>query len=482
MGSFAVGCGVSNLPIKNYDPVVFVFLVKNSNKENRTFLLHNDDLYKPFLLPIKGTYNDYGTLENIEKDINVELIEKHYKVNIETLLELVSESGGNVLSKYSPYLKAYDIKKLNLENTSESLLKNGFNLENNDSYEYFYNKEYDIKIENINKNDKFNFDVKYYDITCNGISKQLFISSDFEEGLNFFLYHNFNIILGLENKNDIMLIKEIEQLNGMFVRKEIYDNLTQVYYNDYPCGVFKREDAIKITNVSKLHLTTLGFVEDKEESEEIDFKSMSEEDFMDHIYNMKDKDCLFRKDNIVIEYGDYGSKFIEPKKSGFYNVNDLVKILNKMDYNIDISSLSHLTDSVIDSFKVIEEIKNSYQNKLNRSFMSTLNSVLNDSNSPLFSYRSIKNSKVYTNYLKEQIIEQLNNKQEITFNKELLDSLDDFKYFINSMTAANVLFKPSFCAYQEGSLEMNKYLNKVISSEIKNINKSKDEIYNDLYK
>ena len=151
MGSFAVGCGVSNLPIKNYDPVVFVFLVKNSNKENRTFLLHNDDLYKPFLLPIKGTYNDYGTLENIEKDINVELIEKHYKVNIETLLELVSESGGNVLSKYSPYLKAYDIKKLNLENTSESLLKNGFNLENNDSYEYFYNKEYDIKIENINK-------------------------------------------------------------------------------------------------------------------------------------------------------------------------------------------------------------------------------------------------------------------------------------------------------------------------------------------
>ena len=50
------------------------------------------------------------------------------------------------------------------------------------------------------------------------------------------------------------------------------------------------------------------------------------------------------------------------------------------------------------------------------------------------------------------------------------------------MTAANVLFKPSFCAYQEGALEMNKYLNKVISSEIKNINKAKDEIYNDLYK
>ena len=116
-----------------------------------------------------------------------------------------------------------------------------------------------------------------------------------------------------------------------------------------------------------------------------------------------------------------------------------------MDYNIDISSLSHLTDSVIDSFKVIEEIKNSYQNKLNRAFISTLNSVLNDSNSPLFSYRSIKNSKLYTNYLKEQIIEQLNNKQEIIFNKELLTSLDDsLSCFSIAAFSSACLFLASF--------------------------------------
>jgi hypothetical protein len=60
MGCWFETCAVTNLPIHEGDRIKLIFLFGDHN---------------PWLLPISGEYNDYGCIENIEKDWVTELIE-----------------------------------------------------------------------------------------------------------------------------------------------------------------------------------------------------------------------------------------------------------------------------------------------------------------------------------------------------------------------------------------------------------------------
>lgn len=76
MGSFAYTCAVSGLPIEAGDKVRYMLLTKNPyhNGSENTCYIH--DLWFPRTFPLKGEYNDYGSVENIsdgpEKDIWLE--------------------------------------------------------------------------------------------------------------------------------------------------------------------------------------------------------------------------------------------------------------------------------------------------------------------------------------------------------------------------------------------------------------------------
>ena len=74
MGSWSVYCGISQIAITSGQKCVLLPL-KESMGEYLPYL--------PATLPIFGEYDDYGGIENIEKDENTKLIEEHFDCTIE---------------------------------------------------------------------------------------------------------------------------------------------------------------------------------------------------------------------------------------------------------------------------------------------------------------------------------------------------------------------------------------------------------------
>lgn len=98
MGCFNVAGSVSNLSLGCGDPVVFIPLSPQDRRNKKdgvvtlypeTMIVSNEAarcLYEPRFLAIKGEYNDYGSIENIERDANVEYIEEYFGIDIDTFM------------------------------------------------------------------------------------------------------------------------------------------------------------------------------------------------------------------------------------------------------------------------------------------------------------------------------------------------------------------------------------------------------------
>jgi len=94
MGCFNVSCALSGLSISGGDSCYFIPLIPHEYSKGAvgqgTSFISNDGahgLFGPATLPIKGSYSDYGTLEDPVKDANTERIEKLFKTTIENFLE-----------------------------------------------------------------------------------------------------------------------------------------------------------------------------------------------------------------------------------------------------------------------------------------------------------------------------------------------------------------------------------------------------------
>lgn len=90
MGCFKVNCSISKLPIISETEVVCISLNKSIRLKFESmmdrgnyFLVYPYDYYVPMTLPIIGKYNDYGFIEDIQKDENTETIEKYFNMTIE---------------------------------------------------------------------------------------------------------------------------------------------------------------------------------------------------------------------------------------------------------------------------------------------------------------------------------------------------------------------------------------------------------------
>jgi len=86
MGSFSVYCSISNISITSGQKCVLLPLKKR--KDYETYLP-----YLPATLPIFGEYDDYGSIEQIEKDKNTELIEEHFGVSIDEFTSFIIDGG-----------------------------------------------------------------------------------------------------------------------------------------------------------------------------------------------------------------------------------------------------------------------------------------------------------------------------------------------------------------------------------------------------
>lgn len=77
MGCWSVSCGISNIAITAGHKCVLLPIKENRGSEYGGYL--------PACLPIFGEYDDYGGIENIEKNDNTEFIEVHLGISIEDL-------------------------------------------------------------------------------------------------------------------------------------------------------------------------------------------------------------------------------------------------------------------------------------------------------------------------------------------------------------------------------------------------------------
>lgn len=84
MGSWSVYCGLSKITIKSGDECVLLPLKKND--AYRSYLP-----YLPATLPIYGTYNDYGGLEDIVENDNTKLIEEYFGCTIDKFVGYFTE-------------------------------------------------------------------------------------------------------------------------------------------------------------------------------------------------------------------------------------------------------------------------------------------------------------------------------------------------------------------------------------------------------
>lgn len=90
MGCFECNGGISKLPITYGDKcVLFIGVVPKEDRLNDCMNFGIGFKFTPTCLPIKGTYDDYGRIENIERDKNVEFIESVVEDTIENLIEAI---------------------------------------------------------------------------------------------------------------------------------------------------------------------------------------------------------------------------------------------------------------------------------------------------------------------------------------------------------------------------------------------------------
>lgn len=110
VGSFDVGCGLSNLTIHCGDRAGFLILGKlpeyksDYSSPGKSLIL--DGGYLPFLPPVFGTYDDYGRLRNIALSITTTVLEKLFDRPIEVVMDClmgmrdIYDSYGEIYQNY----------------------------------------------------------------------------------------------------------------------------------------------------------------------------------------------------------------------------------------------------------------------------------------------------------------------------------------------------------------------------------------------
>lgn len=111
MGSFNVGCGISNLAIQQGDDVGFIILTKGTGNERNdpsvgvANFIYGNELFRPYLPPVFGMYGDYGIVEAIEPSKTTEILEAMFSLPVNDIIECITcrrglYSEGEIFERY----------------------------------------------------------------------------------------------------------------------------------------------------------------------------------------------------------------------------------------------------------------------------------------------------------------------------------------------------------------------------------------------
>lgn len=232
MGCFNVACSVSGISIGYGEKVRFIPLLPNNYlRQNvikpRTSLNYSNCYFDPATFPISGTYDDYGSIENIVRDENVEAIEKRYGVDVKSFMDLLQCTRG-LNDRLSEIFQMFAIHKDIFSPSFHSDVKTpmlmlGFKEEVFNEKVFFIHErapEYAARFNGnhliIHKNEEDKKEIVYDGFTSN---------SPIEAVLNGIakltgVYINYH-------KEDMPKIKELHNMSGMFIHEEIYQLLSQ---------------------------------------------------------------------------------------------------------------------------------------------------------------------------------------------------------------------------------------------------------------
>lgn len=139
MGCFGTSGFLSRLPILSGQRVVcFIASVHSDVDIRETY--YPDSIVAPYCLPIHGKYDDYGCVEKIVRDANIEVIEKYFGCDIEKVLKGVERLlyGKTINENIEYWSKDDDWHKKEAEQYKNIIpLENGF-----DDYGFYKNRKY----------------------------------------------------------------------------------------------------------------------------------------------------------------------------------------------------------------------------------------------------------------------------------------------------------------------------------------------------
>lgn len=520
MGCFDVSCGVSNMTIRSGDEAYLLLLIPNSMELDRNDKLSSNvllkptknyvsndgttGLYRPFCLPIKGKYNDYGGLENIKRDWTVKKLEEYFNISIQQILDIIG-SNRDIWDSNSGCLAAYgDGLKIGYNKLNKEWLKAAgfFQKEGNDT-DWFHPDVENIKKwdgkkwidtgnpvayvtwkiqENISpKPKKPDFVLKYWKTTY---YEEGWINNidDFCNDFFFKTYtgvtHGVPIGFKKDNFEKVLMLR---QLSGMFISGELYDEFGKEYKTSYK--KFYKNQHPNREVLERLGFEKLFIINDKYEKAD-HIKPVERYGTFYYIYGHKDM-----KNKVVlcnIDKYNYNSVQILSYKNGevikaknewnsrILYLNDFIKKAAKAGVKLDISIIENLEpsqlylDTMKNFFHRMDELRGDYGKDAKYDFLTEM--IVNDfkRDKGSFVFRELNNCPIINQLYKDLIMQD---------NTLLKKDLTKFLGFFSIMKNSNKLLMPSSHFEQHGYFKGQLKLQNMIIKLLKKRIKEEEEYY-----
>lgn len=227
MGCFSVCCTISKLTITAGDEAYFIPLIPASTELlGGTMYLDQKDLFMPLCLPIKGSYDDYGSLEDIVHDENTKALEKYFKMSIEDIIEILTDTRQDIYDSFSMY-SGHFLKNPNWLSEKfpfeDLLLEIGYRKTGFSAYGDIYQSDYS----EITKNKDGSYKIVFKKSDLDFESLKYYTSLDsYDKNENILRIHHIatNTYAGVENPEILELCLKT---SGMFILGKVYEEFTK---------------------------------------------------------------------------------------------------------------------------------------------------------------------------------------------------------------------------------------------------------------
>lgn len=467
MGSFSVACGITKLTITGGEKCALLPIItpryynENGKFEREDYataastcmFLDAYDLWEPFCFPILGRYNDYGSLENIEKDKNTELLEKHFGLSIEKIVELITENRRNPYDRYSSYNIFLSNPEDMKQSSSWKQLLNHIATKNDDGS---YSLEHDFTI--VLKGS----DVE---ITHNGITERFSVyqKDNFLERYSI----DTKTYPGVSEEN-LSKLQLFMRIGGMFIHRDAYE-----FYAKN--NLDKNKNIIRKFKLNTLFLSDLGFVKTDEKTD----------DLLVHIYAKE-----VNGNTIKVAYeGDYGNKI---NGETVYSLDDFIKKYEAITgEKIDLSKydgvdyyewnkMEQKHTGIEKPLRLLEMEKFLWKGETfpEMNDIDGLREFLSKNYKKMFSLSSL--SFVQLNYILKtyDAFNDIYTSEIIMGN--MLDEFYNFARLDGAIRVSNVMYMPTYCGPQCGSLDAENKLayitNRIVKKRIEEYLDENDDV------